>query len=266
MHILQSPMSAECVNKAQAHARAEYPRESCGVVVDGRYVPMKNIARPVETHEEANSDCACQLCSFEIDSKAYLKAGKVEMVVHSHPEGPRYPSQADMEGQLATGVPWAIIALSFEDAEWRVGKPVMWGDGLPIAPLIGRSFMHGVHDCYSLIRDTYRLGREILAEQGIAWPLDPIELPEVPRDDGWWKKGQDLYRDGIAKFGFRIVNASDARPGDIFLGKIQSKTINHAGVLLSDGTIMHHLPTRLSQRMPAGLYARAADMWVRRDA
>ena len=77
-------------------------------------------------------------------------------------------------------MPWGIIPTDGE----RVGDPIMWGDQLPIAPLIGREFRHGTSDCYTLVRDAYRLGKDGMKEHGIdGWPLDPIQLPEVPRDD-----------------------------------------------------------------------------------
>jgi hypothetical protein len=39
--------------------------------------------------------------------------------------------------------------------------------------------------------------------------------------------------------------------------------VNHGGVLLEHDQILHHLPTTISARNPAGLWARAADIWLR---
>lgn len=253
----------EAFIEAKAHARREYPKESVGLIVNGSYIACENVAQPVESHEEGNADCACQLCSFVLDPQVFARhmiEGGVDGVVHSHPNGPFYPSKADMEGQLASGVPWAIIAL---DAE-RVGDPIAWGDGLPIAPLIGREFMHGVADCMSLIRDAYRLGKDKLAEQGIPdWPYPPIDFPEFAREDSWWDAGKDYYAENWPKRGFVPIPVNEARAGDVFLMRIRSDKLNHGGVLVSQDLIAHHLPTRLSRREPAGIWGRQAEIWLR---
>lgn len=261
-----SYLSREVIEAAQEHARQRYPEESCGLVVDGAYWPAENVCRSANQHEPGNADCGCKLCAFEIEEQFYLNAvqtGELQAILHSHPNGPLFPSQADMEGQLNTAVPWGIIGCSLQDKEWRVSEPIMWGDQLGVAPILGRQFIHGVYDCYSLVRDTFRLGREELAKQGLAWPFDPIELPEVPRDDNWWSNGKDLYADGLKKNGFKLISMSDVRPGDGFLFKVRSDKFNHAGLLLGDGCILHHMPNRLSRREPASIWGRAADVWVR---
>ena len=247
---------------AKAHARKTFPEESCGLVVNGGYVPCENIAADPEKHEEGNINCSCRLCSFEIDPLVYAKysaAGSIDMVIHSHPNGPFYPSKADMEGQLQTAVPWAIIAI---DDERSSNNPTIWGGEMQ--PLVGRQFMHGVTDCYSVIKDAFAMGKDKLAEDGVtnSWPYDPIILPDVPREDGWWETGEDLYVDYLERAGF--VQIKDApRPGDGFLMKIRSDKHNHGGILISNDLIIHHLPNRLSRREPAGLWGRQASMWLR---
>lgn len=252
----KSLLTEEAIQAAKEHARAEYPKESCGIVFEGKYVPCVNIAENPEQ-------------DFEISPRVwaeFAQRGRIEAVLHSHPKGPLFPTQADMEGQLRTAVPWGIIPCIEEEGEWRVGDPILWGDQLERLPLLGREFIHGISDCYSLIRDVFFLGRERLAAEGISdkWPFDPINLPEVPRDDAWWdQEGQDLYTAGIEKNGFRIIQQHEARAGDGFLIKVRSDKLNHGGLLVTDDVIIHHLPGRLSRREPAGLWGRQADLWVR---
>lgn len=244
---------------AKIHARACYPEESCGLIIGGKYIACTNVAAHPDTHDPDNADCGCRLCSFEINPKVYAAhADEVQMIVHSHPDGPFYPSKADMEGQALTGKPWAIFAL---DDERVANSPVVWGQA-DIPPLVGREFMHGVTDCYAIIRDAYALGREELAKQDIDWPFEPIELMDCPREDAWWEKGEDLYIDNFAKAGF--VEIKDApQPGDVFLMKIRSSKFNHGGVLVGNDLIVHHLPSRLSRREPAGIWGRQAGIWLR---
>lgn len=252
-------------NDAKAHARAQFPKESCGVIAGGKYHALENVAKDPSEHQKDNESCDCQLCSFRIDPSVYASfaaglSGEFQFVVHSHPNGPFYPSRADMESQKQTAVPWAIIAL---DAE-RAGDPVIWGDSLPIEPVIGRQFMHGVHDCYSLIRDCYRLGKHELVKQDILdWPFEPTTLMDMPREDAWWDGDADLYMENFLKAGFMEIDAQDATPGDVFLAKIRSDKYNHGGLLIGNDLILHHLPSRLSRREPAGLWGRQAGVWLR---
>jgi len=250
-------------NNAKQHARECYPEESCGIIIGDKYVPFKNKALPVERHEENNPDCNCRLCSFKLDNKQYAKyltKSDIQFIVHSHPDTNFAPSKADMEGQIQTDVPWAIIPLDKE----TVLEPIRWGEKDYIPPLIGRSFVHGVTDCYSLLRDCFRLGKEKLAEQDIHdWPFEPIELDEFPRSDEWWRGDEDLYADNFQKQGFSEIALNEAKIGDIFLMKIRSSKYNHSGILINDGLILHHLPLRLSRREPAGIWGRQSALWLR---
>jgi proteasome lid subunit RPN8/RPN11 len=243
---------------AKAHARRVYPEESCGLIVAGKYIACENFADDPATHVD-DPNCSCRKCSFEISPAVYVSHGDdIDMVVHSHPDGPFYPSKADMECQVQTGKPWAIITL---DEERAAEKPVIWGGDIP--ELLGRQFMHGVTDCYAVIKDAYALGKVELEKQGIpGWPYDPITLPEFPRSDAWWEGDEDLYIDNFAKAGF--VGTTDApKPGDVFLMKIRSSKENHGGILVGNDLIVHHLPSRMSRREPAGLWGRQATRWLR---
>lgn len=238
---------------AADHAREAYPEESCGLIVRGEYIPTENIAVDPKL-------------DFEIPGSVYKKhllAGGIEAVVHSHPDGPLFPSEADMASQMATNFPWIILGV---DEDKRVSKPIVWGGKTPIPNVIGREFVHGVTDCYSLIRDTYRLGKDALAEQGITtWPFPPIDLPDFARADSWWENDKDSFYDvQPPKLGFVEVKAHEVKAGDLFFMKLgKTKTNNHAGIYLGDNTILHHLPTRLSRRELAGSWGRIADKWMR---
>lgn len=228
--------SPSVLAEARKHAIQEYPRESCGLVIDGAYLPCENVAPDPLTH-------------FAIADSVYLQAlqtGKIEAIFHSHPDGPAFPNELDMTSQLATAVPWGIIVTDGE----RASDPIMWGETLAVPDLIGRKFIHGVADCYTLIRDYYLLERN-------------VTLPEFPRSDAWWNEGGDLYRSGFQKAGFREIQQSEIQPGDVFLMSIRSKVPNHGGIFYGNNLILHHLPERLSRREPIGIWLRAIDMWLR---
>jgi proteasome lid subunit RPN8/RPN11 len=243
---------AEALAAAQVHAIAEFPKESCGILASGVYTPCVNVA----------VDPLNDFAIAGVDQVAVLESGKtIEAFIHSHPNGQRYPSDVDMRGQITSAKPWIIIATDGADCY----EPTLWGDQLPIPELIGRPFMHGVTDCFSLIRDAFRLGKEGMAAIDCKeWPFDPVVFKDVPRSDAWWDdKSLDLYADGMVVNGFKPISRDEVRVGDGFLMAIKSKTHNHAGLYLGDNLILHHLPARLSRREPAGLWARAADLWVR---
>ena len=220
-------MSPDSKVSALEHARAELPRESCGLLVirKGRevYWRCRNMG--------AGTD------QFVIHPEDYAAAddqGQIVGVVHSHPGLPPNPSQADKVACEASGLPWFIVGIPSED--WAQLEPCGY-----IAPLVGREWSHGVLDCYALLRDWYQ------AERG-------IELPNYERFDDWWKRGENLYLKNFAGAGFQALESDDPQPGDCFLMQVASPVPNHAAVYLGDGLILHHLQGRLSSRDVYGGY------------
>lgn len=248
-------LGADAFAAAKADARAKFPNESCGFIAGGAYVACANQSKT-------------PLTDFIINDPRYdeaVKTNSVTAIIHSHPGGPIFPSAHDMTQQLATAVPWAIIMLN----ETSFGQAVIWGEQVAKAPLLGRPFVHGIFDCYSLFRDAFAAGAAGMKAEGIGWPFEPIKLPEFPRDDDWWQSGQDLYAANFKAQGFTVISRSEARPGDAFMVKIgdsrsnPKQRLNHAGLLVDHNLILHHLPRRNSRREPSGVWARAADLWIR---
>lgn len=211
------------------HAVSEYPKESCGFIVlrEGveTYVPCVN----------SNSDPTNH---FSIASADYIKhsdESELIAVVHSHPDIPPYPSEADRVMCEATNVPWHIVHVALDD-ETKLPKAdeifTFTPDGYK-APLVGRVFVHGVLDCFSLIKDFYK--EEL-----------NIELPNYVREDQWWHKGHDLYRKNYESAGFSVVPT--IQKYDVILMQIRAPQANHAGVYIDDGILLHHLSGRLSSR------------------
>lgn len=209
------------------HAKAEMPREACGLVIifKGRqqYRPCRNLAN--------GSD------NFILDPIDYEKAdqdGEIVAVIHSHPNMSAKPSQADLVACEESGLPWHIIGLPSE--QWEYIEPSGY-----IAPLVGRSWSHGVLDCYAIIRDWYKQERN-------------IDLPDFERSDDWWKRGENLYLDNFAKAGFKPITQSELQTGDVILMTICSSVPNHGALYLGDEIILHHIHGRLSTREVFGGY------------
>lgn len=144
-------------------------------------------------------------------------------LVHSHPDGPAYPSIEDMRSQVATGLEFGIIQCTSEDA----GGFFQWG-GEERAPIFERPFRHGVTDCYALIRDYY------LSESG-------IRLKEFPRSWEWWEAGENMYLDGFERAGFKMVDRESIERGDMVLISIKGDVPIHAGIYIGNGDFLHHL-------------------------
>jgi len=209
------------IQAAMEDARERAPEESCGIVTRDAYLPLPNV------HEEPRGN-------FRIDDSAYCEAvvhGRLQAVIHSHPEGQDHPSRDDMAQQIASAVPWGIIVR--DRGAWR--EPFWFGDQVEPPPLIGRVFRHGVTDCYALVCDWFRL-------------VKGIRVPPHPRHHGWWHKGEDLFQ-LFDSAGFVPIDTVE-RVGDCVVGRILGPVPNHCGVYVGRGLVLHHLANRLSRQEP----------------
>ena len=224
-----------------AHAKAEDPRECCGliVVVKGRrrYIPCRNIAATPDEH-------------FILDPADYVAAedqGEIVAVVHSHPTTQPTPSPSDRLSCNATGLPWLIVNPKIE--AWGGCEPEHFE-----LPYVGREFVFGVVDCYSLVRDWY--ARE--------WRL---ELADFSRRDQFWERGENLYVDNYASQGFRRIDFTELAYGDLLLMQLGSPLPNHAAIYLGDQQILHHIQGRLSSRdVLGGYYVKNTAMVLRHES
>lgn len=222
------------------HVTSAFPREACGLIVDvvgqPTYFPCRNDA--VGTDQ------------FILNPEDYLAAeqsGTIISVVHSHPNGSPQPSQADLVSCEASGLPWHIV--NYPDPEWTYFEPSGYE-----APLIGRVWSHGVLDCYTIIRDWYKINRG-------------ITLPDFDRHDEWWQQeGKNLYVDNFQAAGFVRVEDGSLQAGDVLLMQIRSKVPNHGVIYLGDDIILHHLHNRLSCREIFGGYYKKHCVMVLRYA
>ena len=212
-------------DKALAHAKQQDPKESVGLIVNlkgkERYYPCNNLA--ITDHQ-----------CFILDPEDYVKAdnlGEIIAVVHSHPVTPPTPSQADKVSCEQSNLPWYIVNPKTE--QWSYLEPSGYK-----APLMGREWVWGVTDCWSLVRDWYKEEKNIILKD-YKRPTTPIEFLHNP-----------LFEKYALETGFRELNSNEkCENGDVLLMSILHPTLNHVA-LFFDGDVIHHLTDRLSCREP----------------
>jgi len=213
-------------------AEARQPAEMCGVIADGRFIEIRN---QVDT-----------VGHFIMDPRDYIaktKGLKVEAIVHSHVYEQPLASDADRTGCEQTGVPWVIF--SWPNATYSVVEPCGY-----MAPLVGRNWAHGTHDCYGLLVDAFK-------------SYAGLVLPHFDRSVEWWKHGGNIIAEQFAQAGFEQVS-DDPRHLDVMVMQIRSPVPNHIGIFLQPDVILHQLSGRLSRRdVYGGMFATSTVLHLR---
>ena len=219
------PVPQQAVDDACAHALADFPNESCGIVFGGKYYPMPNVhASPVDNYDISLKD-----------QNKVCRPDQVESVLHSHPQGGEGPTASDMQSQINAAIPYGVIVIQSH----AVIDVVFFGDSVPMAPAEGRPFKNGVYDCYSTSRDYYR------RECGLV-------LPDCARDADWWNdpNHKELLEEDFERIGFHPIGVEALQPGDGFLAKpFRTLKVCHCGIYLGNSLILHHFGSQRSGRM-----------------
>jgi proteasome lid subunit RPN8/RPN11 len=229
---MKHPFPDKLINEAIIYCKTKYPEEACGFILENEFIPVENIAEDKEK-------------TFMVNPKTYREYDEViQAIVHSHANYP-HVSKLDMIQQIESGVPWGLIALK----NGAVDKVVFWGDQLEPYPLISREFVHGVHDCYGLMRDWHRLNGKI--------------IPDYPRENLWWETQPSMLEDLCNDAGFYHIDGPNLEVGDIIFMKVLAGVTNHSAVYIGDGLMIHHLYGRLSRREPVVRWRRYITGYLR---
>ena len=208
---------------AAKHAEECMPKESCGLlaVIKGKetYWPCKNIAESGFEY-------------FIIDPDDWAECedtGEIIGIVHSHPYDPPQPSDNDKASCEYLDLPSHIYSVKMK--EWCSFEPSGWK-----APsLIGRTWIWGKHDCWSLITDYFLEKKQINLK---FWPR-PKNLKEFANNP--------YFEKVLTESGFKKVD-NDIQINDILLMKGIYDKLNHVALYIGDQTIFHHNIKQLSCR------------------
>lgn len=227
------------IEAAFEHARREFPKEACGVFTRSiGYFPCTNI----DPEPEKN---------FHMKEYFQVAANKGDVIAlfHSHPDGDNAPSVADMHFQISTNLPWCVAVMAHNG---QVSDFFAWGSDV-IPPLIGREYRSGAMDCFSIIRDAYKLWYN-------------IDLPEFPRDKKFVEKGQNIYLENYGYAQFKMITPEKLMPGDVILGSVFGRgMVNHGAIVLNDREIIHHVLGHLSKRDNLAIWFRKLNICLRHE-
>jgi proteasome lid subunit RPN8/RPN11 len=217
-------------DQAVKHAEECMPQESCGLlaIIKGKetYWPCKNIAESGFEY-------------FIIDPDDWAEcedSGEITGIVHSHPVGPLTPSDSDKASCEHLELPWFIYSPHMK--EWFSFEP----SGFKAPSLIGRTFVWGVHDCWSIIHDWYKETKNI--------DLKIWDRPKRIKDF----IENPLFEKGLPITGFKKQPThDDIQIGDVLLFQSITKNLDHVAVYIGDNMILNHNIKKLSCREPFDL-------------
>lgn len=212
-------------------AKAAYPNEAVWLLTEkGGLYQVDNV------HEQPSSFFKVSAHDSMVATMEGLKA-----VIHSHCDGYPVPSAEDMQLFDNLRIPCGIVetdGVNCTAINWMVDE---------VQPLEGRPFSHGTADCFSIVRDYYR--------------LKGIDVADVPRNWLWWEEGENLLDELFQSRGFFEIPANQAREGDVWFAQVRGPVIHHCGILLDNDLILHHPgsgdpidPSKLSVREPMFRY------------
>ena len=209
--------------QAEKHAEECLPKESCGLlaIIKGEktYWPCKNI-----------SESGFEYFVIDPDDWAECEdTGEIIGIVHSHPYEPPQPSDNDKASCEYLALPSHIYSVRMK--EWCSFEPSGW----KAQSLIGRTWIWGKHDCWSLITDYFLEKKQINLK---FWPR-PKNLKEFANNP--------YFEKVLTESGFKKVD-NDIQINDILLMKGIYDKLNHVALYIGDQTIFHHNIKQLSCR------------------
>ncbi len=237
---MDSRTTKDALEEMKHYAELHYPNEACGIIISTgnkfKLIDCKNISNEPRHN-------------FIIDPADWLKAsqqGTIEAYWHSHVNLSSAPSGADRDSCGKSKKHWFIIGITKNGDETTFDGPTLLKPSDEIEPLLGRVYVAGVHDCYTLVADYYKTHESIQMGSYTHYAL--IE--------DWCLKGHSFFEEHFEEEGFVRIKEIDKEPmiGDVILMKTTVGNPNHLGVYVGNGRMIHHTYGRLSDEVVYGGY------------
>ena len=117
--------------------------------------------------------------------------------------------------------------------------------------LIGKTWVYGVQDCYTVVRAYYR--------------LMGIDLPEFERPKDL-QRTESIFLDNAPRLGFAEVEFEDRQGSDLLVMRLGTRTPMHGGIYLPGDRILHQRTNSVSAIEPLRQYYRQRVAVVYRHA
>lgn len=262
--------AAQVAGLMLAMGKMDAPKEACGFVVRDRRGKRKLVRVHHSENRASKPEAFFRITDYaEIEENYHVLA-----IWHSHVNARPEPSGADRTLAEKCGLP--VLIVSVPGGGMGLYEPEGWR-----APLLNREFVHGVHDCWSVIRDALRWPD--MREWAGADREFRLELPDFERPDDWWhplrrfpdgreERSDDpageiigpplnVYLQNVDEAGFvKMPEGTPAQLWDVILIQVRSENPNHGALYVGDGMMLHHLQDRRSELRPyladRGAYAR----------
>lgn len=207
------------------HVLEEYPKEAVGIVVEGDFLPLANIA-------------SSPFDSFLVEKGIFLTyENRIQEILHSHTytasvdEDPRTPSKPDMILAKSTKVTQGIVHTDGVEV-----SDILYFNKKTPHKLLGRVYISGVYDCFTIVRDYFIFTHNYY-----------IDI--LPRSSNWLHEDPMYMVENLDKQGFIQVDHHASIPpeiGDVLVFAFGTKQLSHLGVYVGRGMFIHHLNNRPS--------------------
>lgn len=192
-------------------SRGQPDRESCGfVLADGTVREVQNAAE---------DPSVAFLIPHAITAEVEAQGG-YRGIWHSHLASPEFSPQ-DQATIVATGDRWAVYDIASDR--------FVEADPTEAAPFVGRPFVYGLYDCYSLASDYCQsIGR--------------TGLPPWPRGayGEWMAEDFRPFDEELPKYGELIDKDAPRLEGDVLMVSVLGHHSDHVGVWLGRNRWLHH--------------------------
>ena len=117
--------------------------------------------------------------------------------------------------------------------------------------LTGKQWKYGQQDCYTIVRDYYK--------------LLGISLPDFPRPDDL-KLCKSVFMRHARELGFQRINFNCRRQHDVLIMNLGTASPMHGAIYLKGDRLLHQRMSSLSAVEPLGRYYRSSVVAVYRYA